>query len=418
VSFTTRAAALMAVGALSALVLPGLAAVLLVTAVAAAAVADAWLVREVPVLRTGFPPLLSRGVPAPFQVEAADRRHHLTIRQPSIADLEVDPPQASGSLAGTLVARRRGRHRLPAPATRAVGPLGLGAWYHRSGREAEIVVYPDLPAARRLALEVRQGRFRGEGRRSRGPLGLGTDLESIRDYLPDDDIRQVNWRATARLGRPMSNTYRVEQDREVVCLLDCGRLMAAPLPAGGAILTRLDAAVDVVAAMAAVADEIGDRVGVVAFDDRLRRKVSPRRQGSAAVLEAVFDLEPSDRDSDYELAFRLVAHQKRSLVLILTDLLDEAAAQPLLAAMPVLARHHAVTVASAADPAVAEAMRLPEETEAAVLRQAVAVEMVEARERVATRLEAVGARVVEAAPRSLAAACVGAYLTAKSRARL
>jgi uncharacterized protein (DUF58 family) len=418
VSFTPRTAALMAVGALSALVLPGLAAVLLVTAVAAAAVADAWLVREVPVLRTNFPPLLSRGVPAPFQVEPVDRRHHLILRQPSIADLEIDPPQARGSLAGTLVARRRGRHRLPAPATRAVGPLGLGAWYHRSGPETEIVVYPDLTAARRLALEVRQGRFRGEGRRSRGPLGLGTDLESIRDYLPDDDIRQVNWRATARLGRPMSNTYRVEQDREVVCLLDCGRLMAAPLPAGGAILTRLDAAVDVVAAMAAVADEIGDRVGVVAFDDRLRRKVSPRRQGSGAVLEAVFDLEPSDRDSDYELAFRLVAHQKRSLVLILTDLLDEAAAQPLLAAMPVLARHHAVTVASAADPAVAAAMSLPEETVAAVLRQAVAVEMVEARERVATRLEAVGARVVEAAPRALAAACVGAYLTAKSRARL
>ena len=63
---------------------------------------------------------------------------------------------------------------------------------------------------------------------ARGPLGLGTDFESVRDYTPDDDIRQLNWRATARVGRPMSNQYRLERDRDVVCLVDCGRLMAAP----------------------------------------------------------------------------------------------------------------------------------------------------------------------------------------------
>ena len=63
---------------------------------------------------------------------------------------------------------------------------------------------------------MRQGRFRDAGRRTRGPLGLGTEFESIRDYPPDDDIRQVNWRATERIGRPMSNQYRVEQDRDVM----------------------------------------------------------------------------------------------------------------------------------------------------------------------------------------------------------
>src|SRR5437764_1031252 len=80
-----------------------------------------------------------------------------------------------------------------------------------------------------LALAVRQGRFRDAGQRSRGPLGLGLEFESVRDYLPDDDIRQVNWRATARLGRPMSNQHRVEQDRDVLCVVDAGRLMGAPL---------------------------------------------------------------------------------------------------------------------------------------------------------------------------------------------
>jgi uncharacterized protein (DUF58 family) len=276
-----------------------------------------------------------------------------------------------------------------------------------------------MPAARRLAVEVRLGRFRGEGRRSRGPLGLGTDLESIRDYSPDDDIRQVNWRATARMGRPMSNTYRVEQDREVICLLDCGRLMAAPLPAPGQpAITRLDAAVDAVAAMAAVADEIGDRIGVVAFDRKIIRSVSPRRNGSAAVLSAVFDLETVPFDSDYQAAFQAIAHVKRGFVLILTDILEESAGRPLLEAMPILARHHSVAVASVSDPDLESAIALTEETPNALLRQAVAVEVIEARERVAVRISALGAQVVEAPPHRLAAACVSTYLAARRRARL
>ena len=154
-----------------------------------------------------------------------------------------------------------------------------------------MLVYPDLPAARRLALSVRQGRFRDQGRLTRGPLGLGTDFESIRDYSPDDDARQINWRATDRLGRPMSNQFRVEQDREVMLLIDAGRLMGAPLEDR----TRLDAAVDAAVTVALVADVVGDRCGVVAFDDGIRRRLPPRRAGGDAVVRALFDLEPRAR---------------------------------------------------------------------------------------------------------------------------
>ena len=73
-----------------------------------------------------------------------------------------------------------------------------------------------MPAARRLAMSVRQGGLRDPGLRPRGPLGLGTEFESVRDYLPDDDIRQVNWAATQRMGKPMSNQYRLERDRDLI----------------------------------------------------------------------------------------------------------------------------------------------------------------------------------------------------------
>src|SRR5207237_4866428 len=187
------------------------------------------------------------------------------------------------------------------------GRFGLGRMHHRGGADAEVLVYPDMPAAYRLVVAVRQGRFRDPGVLTRGPLGLGTDFESIRDYLPDDDIRQVNWRATARTGRPMSNQYRVEQDRAVICCIDAGRLMAAPVSAGGlhqppprhappgsgVPLTRLDAALDAAVAVALVADEIGDQAGTIAFDRAVRRRLSPRRRGGQAVVGAIFDLEPT-----------------------------------------------------------------------------------------------------------------------------
>ena len=170
-------------------------------------------------------------------------------------------------------------------------------------------MFPDLNTARRLALAVARGRFSEQGATARGPLGLGTEFELIRDYEPDDDIRQVNWRATARLGRPMSNQYRLEQDRDLLLLIDAGRLSAAPL--GGA--TILDACLDAAAALAFVADELGDRIGAVAFDREVRHALPPTRKGGATVVRALFDLQPTPVDSDYELAFRRAEAKKRAL---------------------------------------------------------------------------------------------------------
>ena len=239
---------------------------------------------------------------------------------------------------------------------------------------------------------MRTGRFRDEGRRSRGPLGLGTDFESIRDYSPDDDVRQLNWRATERLGRPMSNTYRVERDRDVVCVVDCGRLMASPLGE----LTRLDAAVDAAVSVATVADAVGDRAGVLAFDQEIRRSLSPRRAGGAAVVQALFDLEPRPVESDYELAFRHVGETKRAFVLVLTDLLDESAARPLASALPLLARRHALAVASATDVDLEGLLTAEPERVEEVYRAAAAAEVLAARARVVARLRRAGALVIEA----------------------
>jgi uncharacterized protein (DUF58 family) len=409
-----RAAAILAaLGVLTALTAPAV-GLLAAVALAGAVAADALAVRRRPELRRDAPRHMARGVPAPLRVAAErDGPGRVRLRQPAPAALELDPREADGALDATLVGRRRGRHVLGPVALRSEGPLRLGRWRHEAGGEHEVTVYPDLPSARRLALAVRQGRFRAAGRLTRGPLGLGTDFESIRDYEVDDDIRQVNWRATERMQRPMSNQYRVEQDREVMLLLDAGRLMASPLPGR----TRLDAAVDAAVAVALVADAVGDRAGVLAFDREVRRQLAPRRAGGRAVVRALLDLEPRAFEPDYELAFRSVEGSKRSLVLIFCDLLEEAAARPLADAVPVLSRRHHVTVASVRDPDLDTVLATEPDAEHGVAAQAVALQVHGSRDRVAHMLRRTGAQVIEAPADGLAAACVAAYLRAKARGR-
>src|SRR5207247_1018252 len=167
--------------------------------------------------RRGESPRAARG---PRLRDAGRRRRRGAARAPAPARA----PARGGARALHDRRRRRGRAGVgarapvsPTPRTAfvvvvvAVAPLavppslGLGLRDFTLLEDAELLVYPDLPAASRIAEAVRRGRFRDEGRRTRGKLGLGTEFESIRDYQPDDDIRQVNWQATARVGRPMSN---------------------------------------------------------------------------------------------------------------------------------------------------------------------------------------------------------------------
>jgi uncharacterized protein (DUF58 family) len=416
VSPTPRAAGALAAVALAALALGAAAAVLLALALVGAFAADARAARRPSGARRTVPAIVARGVPAALAVTAADGESRaLRVRQARPPELEIEPQESAGGLQAKLVARRRGRVVLPAATVRVAGPLGLATYDHAAGEEVELVVYPDLPAARRLALAVRSGRFRDAGHRSRGQLGLGTEFESIRDYLPDDDVRQINWPATARAGRPMSNQYRIEQDRDVICVVDCGRLMAAPLSAG---TTRLDAAVDAATAVGLVADELGDRCGTLAFDAVVRRSLAPRRRGGDALVRALFDLQPAAVDSDYELAFRSVASSKRALVIVFTDLVEEIAARSLVMAVPVLASRHEVVVAGVVDPDLDAILRAQPERELDVLRAAATLDVLAARERAASRVRGAGAVVLETSPPALGQACVAAYLRAKSRARL
>ena len=412
---TIRTAAIMAAIALATLVVPVWLAVAAVVAVVAAAGADAWAVREPPSVERVLAPVLSRGIATSIEVRAAARdRRRVLLRQPAVPALELDHETGVEELAGSLLPRRRGRHSLPGVASASIGPLGLVRVSHPSGEALGVRVYPDLVTAHALIARLRRELAGHPGKFARGPLGLGTEFESIREYTPDDDIRQLNWRATARMGRPMSNQYRVERDRDLVCLLDTGRLMSAPIGER----TMLDASLDAVTMLALAADELGDRCGAIAFDETIRRVVVPAHLSGRQVIESLFDLEPAPVDSDFERAFQRVGRSRRALVAVFTDLVDEAAARSLTEAIPMLARRHVVLVVSAADPELERAaLRTPSTTFGAA-EGLVALDVLEARAAAAATLTGAGALVIEAGAGELADRCLRAYLEAKARARL
>lgn len=413
---TPRAAALAGLLAVSALLLPLALVTTGVIVLGVSVVVEAFAVRRRPEIERTLPRLLVRGSPGELRASARPQLGTVRLRQPSTPDIGVEPAEGEGSIDARILPRRRGRHELPPVGARREGPLGLGRWSAKSHADdtTEVLVYPDIVRARRLAHAVRRGTFRAGGQHRRGPLGLGTDFESVRDYVPDDDIRQVNWQATARLGHPMSNQYRIEQDREVLLVIDAGRLMGAPLESG----TRLDAALDTAVAIAAVAEELGDRCGVIAFDAAIRRHVRPRRAAADGITRALFDLEPAPVDSDYELAFRTALGGKRAFVLVLTDIVDESAARPLVEAVPLFARRHALAVASAVDPDLASLILTSPAMVGDAYAMSVAVDVRTARDHAITLLRHSGAQVIQAPGPQLPAVCVSAYLRAKSRGRL
>ncbi len=180
----------------------------------------------------------------------------------------------------------------------------------------------------------------------------------------------------------------------------------------------LDVALDAVTVLALAADELGDRCGAIAFDTEVHAALAPAHRSGRRVVEALLELEPRLVESDFERAFTRVGASRRALVIVFTDLVDEAAARSLRSAVPMLARRHAVHVASCRDPELARLAAAGPATDLELAAALVARDVLDARAQAAASLRRAGARVLEAPAEQLGARCLDAYVEAKSRLRL
>jgi uncharacterized protein (DUF58 family) len=318
----------------------------------------------------------------------------------------------------TLRPLRRGRFELSSMTLRIEGPLGLGARQRQVPIPTVLRVHPPFRSKDEAEIKIRRGRILEVGLRSARGVGGGTEFEQLREYGPDDEFRRIDWTATARTGKPIVRTYRAERNQTVVVMLDNGRIMAGRVDG----VPRVEHAMDAVMMLTAVATRLGDRCGLVTFDRRVRGVVPPARHVDqvSRVTEAMYALEPELSESDYTGAFAEVVarYRRRAMLVLMTDLDEQAVADSVLPALPLITRTHLVIVAAVRDPQVEAWATGPVADDEEAYRRVAAVRSTTERERTAARLRALGATVVDAAPGRLANDLADAYLVAKSTGRL
>ncbi|MFK4071115.1 DUF58 domain-containing protein [Streptomyces sp. NPDC029674] len=311
---------------------------------------------------------------------------------------------------------RRGDHQADRVTIRSYGPLGL---FTRQGSHKvpwTVRVLP--PFTSRKHLPSKLARLRElDGRTSVLTRGQGTEFDSLRDYVPGDDTRSIDWRATARQSSVAVRTWRPERDRHILLVLDTGRTSAGRV--GDA--PRLDASMDAALLLAALASRAGDRVDLLAYDRRVRALVQGRsaRDVLPSLVNALATLEPElvETDSRGLTSTALRTAPRSSLIVLLTGLDATPIEEGLLPVLSRLTKRHKVLVASVADPHI-QKMATSRGTTEAVYDAAAAAQAQSERHRTAEQLRRRGVTVVDATPKNLASALADAYLSLKAAGRL
>jgi uncharacterized protein (DUF58 family) len=328
-------------------------------------------------------------------------------------------PHATLALPMRATGRARGEATLGDLALRVGTPLGLVARTLRYARTDRVVVAPSLAGVRRFRWLAVHERLAAAGVRDARRLGEGRSFARLRDYVVGDDPRHIDWKATARRGRPISREFTVEQSQTMYILVDAGRSMTQLAGA----FPRFEYALSSALVLADVAVRAGDRVGAMVFDDQLRVLVPAQRGTGAlhALRTALVPVQPTLVEPDYSAAFRALAlrQRKRALVVMLTDVIDARAARSLLAHLSRGASHHLAVVVALRNEALVRAAALPAGGGAPPLyASAAAEELLAERATALQRMRDAGVVVLDVAPDAMAAAVVSQYLELKARGAL
>jgi uncharacterized protein (DUF58 family) len=319
---------------------------------------------------------------------------------------------------------RRGERRVESVTVRSFGPLQLWARQTTLGLPGRIRVLP--PFNSRKHLPSRLARLRElDGRTSVMIRGQGTEFDSLREYVRGDDVRSIDWRATARRSDPSSGegqrlmirTWRPERDRRVVIVIDTGRTQAARV----ADEPRIDTSFEASLLLAALATRAGDRIDLIAYDRRVRGRV----QGAAGsellsrMVDTMAGIEPELIETDWSAVpgeVRSVTNQ-RALVVLLTSIDTPGSSRGLLSVLPQLTQRHTVVVASVTDPEVLTSVTRRGNRDDAYRAAAAERSLLDVA-RVTAAIRQSGAEVVTGAPADLPPALADRYLALKAAGRL
>lgn len=333
------------------------------------------------------------------------------------AQLRVEA-QSSAALVYGLTPPRRGLFEFGSIAVRYLSRFELVWRDQRVGVPQAVKVYPNMRRAREAELKALGARSLVSSHRKTSWRGEGREFESMRDYVRGDELRHISWTATARRGKLVTRQYQVERDQTILVAIDAGRLMTARIERE----TKLDSAVNATLALMSAAARGGDNSGLLVFGRRIKAFLPPRRgrEHMDAALEALYAVEPEMIEPSYARAFEFIAanSKRRSLVVVLTDLVDEEGSRDLLTSLRLLRPRHLPLVVTIGDRDLKALVREPPETDRELFTQSVAEEIMYLREAALRLVESQGGLALDVTAAALAPALLEKYLQVKERGLL
>jgi uncharacterized protein (DUF58 family) len=295
--------------------------------------------------------------------------------------------------------------------------LGLG-WVDRTVPAAENVqVYPNLLEIRRYEALVRTTLVRSAGYRMRRLPGTGREFSHYRDYTPDDDYRQIGWKATARRGKPITAIHESEHSQDIIFCLDIGRMMAARVGR----LTKLDHAINAILMLTHVSQTFQDNVGLLVFSHGVHQYLPPAkgRGQHSKFLQALYSVQPRLSYVNYHEAFQYLIqrHPKRALTMIFTDLLDTVVSAGFRDACLLLRRYHLPLTLAVADVPLQQLAATTPQTSEQMYDVLVSRDLLHGRTEMLRSLERQGVLVLDTVPESLTVDAVNRYLSLKTGVR-
>lgn len=327
----------------------------------------------------------------------------------------VLPPERDVEASYHFYPGRRGPGRFAAVHLRYRSPHGLWVRVHRRPLVTEVRIYPDIRTVRRFDLLARRNRLSEMGLKIWRLRGREGEFERLREYRREDEMRHIDWNATAKHRKLISREFTTERNQNVVILLDCGRSMANETEG----ISHLDRGLNAAIILAYIALGQGDNVSFIAFSNRVERSAGPVR-GKGAVqtlIRQTYDLEPRLEASDYALACEdlLRRQKKRALVLLITYALDEQHLESLGRYLRSLVSSHIFLCVLLKDLPLLELAERSPRTDLQAYEVAAATEMLGAQERRLAALRASGIHATEVVPNELAAEVINQYLDVKAR---
>ena len=328
------------------------------------------------------------------------------------------PAHGTAALIYALTPPRRGRFEFAYTALRFRSRLNL-VWCEARGAEPVAVkVYPNMRRAREAELKALGARSVVSSHRKTSWRGEGREFESMRDYVRGDELRHISWTTTARRGKLTTRQYQIERDQTILVALDAGRLMTARIEQE----TKLDSAVHATLSLFSAAARAGDNAGLVVFGRRIKSYLPPNRGRDhiEAALESLYAVEPEMIEPSYSHAFQFISanSKRRSLVVLLTDLVDEEGSKELLTSLNLLRPRHLPLVVTIADRDLKAVVQAVPDSSRDVFTQSVAEEIIHHREAALRMVESAGGLALDVTAAALAPALLETYLRVKERGLL